>query len=119
MKKTKYMVFKGKNVKHDIDDLHIKFNNCFLTRVQTIKFLGINIDESFCWKSHVSYISSKIASVLGILYTVNKVLPQNILLDIYNTLILPHLSYAILVWGSCSMTLKIVYQFCKKKLFVQ
>ena len=27
-------------------------------------------------------------------------LPQNILIDIYNSLIIPHINYCILLWGS-------------------
>ena len=46
------------------------------------------------------------ANVLGILHVVKKMLPQRILMNIlYNTLILPHLSYATIIWGNCPKTL--------------
>ena len=105
MKKTNYMVFKGRNTSYNLDDLHVQLNNVHLTRVHTTKFLGVHIDDSLGWKSHVSYVASKMASVLGILHVVKKMLPQRILMNIYNTLILPHLSYATIIWGNCPKTL--------------
>ena len=53
----------------------------------------------------ISYVASKMASVLGILHVVKKMLPQRILMNIYNTLILPHLSYATIIWSNCPKTL--------------
>ena len=99
------MVFKGRNTSYNLDDLHVQLNNVHLTRVHTTKFLGVHIDDSLGWKSHVSYVASKMASVLGILHVVKKMLPQRILMNIYNTLILPHLSYATIIWGNCPKTL--------------
>ena len=37
---------------------------------------------------------------LAILYILKRVFPREVLLTLYNALILPHLSYCILVWGS-------------------
>ena len=42
---------------------------------------------------------SRIASKIGILNQLKHVLPQNISLLLYNTIILPHINYMILVWG--------------------
>ena len=64
------MVFKGRNTSYNLDDLHVQLNNVNLTRVHSTKFLGVHIDDSLGWKSHVSYVASKMASVLGILHVV-------------------------------------------------
>ena len=45
-------------------------------------------------------LSAKIAKTVGILNTLKHVLPINILKMIYNSLILCHLNYGILLWGA-------------------
>ena len=62
---------------YNLDDLHVQLSDVHLTRVHTTctKFLGVHIDDSLGWKSHVSYVASIIASVLGILHVVKKMLP--------------------------------------------
>ena len=108
------MVFRRRKVGGDFSELNVKFD-VLLTRVNSTKLLGVYIDEYLSWKSHVSYISSKIASVLGIIYSVNKLLLQKILMNLYNTLILSHFSYAVLAWGGCLITLTNRSQVLQKK----
>ena len=47
-------------------------------------------------------MSKKISRITGILKNLQLIVPKNILLTIYNTLILPHINYGLLVWGSQS-----------------
>ena len=45
--------------------------------------------------------SHKVTSrVIGVLFILKHIYPQEVLLTLYNTLILLHLSYCILIWGS-------------------
>ena len=105
MTKTNYMVFKGRNINFDVDELHVQLNDEYLSRVCSTKFLGIYVDEGLNWKPRVNHIASKISSAIGILYVVHKLFPLPILCNLYNTLLLPYLSYANIVWGNCSVTL--------------
>ena len=57
------------------------------------------------WKSHVNHIISMISKNIGIMGKLRDCLPQNILLLLYNTLVLPHLNYCIILWGKCNMYL--------------
>ena len=50
------------------------------------------------WNVHIQKISNKISRSLGIMNRLEGFLPQNILRTIYNSLILPHFNYSILVW---------------------
>ena len=47
-------------------------------------------------------MSKKISRIIGVLKTLQLVMPKNILLTIYTTLILPHINYYLLVWGNKS-----------------
>ena len=52
--------------------------------------------------THKSYFAKNILliRVIGIMYRLKLIYPQAVLLIIYNALILPHISYCLLVWGS-------------------
>ena len=52
------------------------------------------------WNTHINYIASKISRTVGILYRLKDIYPQSVLLTLYNTLILPHFHYCLLLWGS-------------------
>ena len=52
------------------------------------------------WNKHVNHISMKIARSIGILYRLRNIYPESVLLTIYNTLILPHFHYCLLLWRS-------------------
>ena len=50
-------------------------------------------------QTYSSYIFKKFQRT-GVIFRLRRIYPREILLTVYNTLILPHLSYCILVWGS-------------------
>ena len=50
------------------------------------------------WNKHINHISMKIS--IGILYRLRNVYPESVLVTIYNTLVLPHFHYCLLLWGS-------------------
>ena len=52
------------------------------------------------WNKHINHISTKIARSIGILYRLRNVYPESVLITIYNTLILLHFHYCLLLWGS-------------------
>ena len=66
IKKTKYMIFNLSQAHTNHDGSHsIHINNTPLTRVgssfeeKTITILGLNIDDKFTWKKHISQICSE------------------------------------------------------------
>ena len=62
-------------------------------------FLGLTINENLNWKSHLNKVSNKISRTLGVMNRLKHFLTTDTLRTIYNSLILPHLNYCILVWG--------------------
>ena len=63
------------------------------------RILGINIDNKLTWKAHINYITKKISKGVGILLRLSKELSYNILILIYNTILLPYLTYCCIIWG--------------------
>ena len=91
------MVFGKPNKNIPIIKLHIDTAN--IDKVQNFNFLGLHVSSDITWNLHMS---KKISWITGILKKLQLIVPKNILLTIYNTLILPHINYSLLVWGNQS-----------------
>ena len=100
VKKTKYMIFhyRQRNISSFIPQIRI--GDIVIERVHDFNFLGLTIDENMSWKSHTHKIANKISRAIGIINSLKNTLPRNILLTLYNSLVLPHIQYSILCWGS-------------------
>ena len=93
------MVFhnRQRNISALIPTIHI--NGQPIERVTEFNFLGLIIDQHLNWEAHIQKTSNKISRALGIMYRLKRFLPRNILRLLYNSLILPHLQYCIMIWG--------------------
>ena len=47
------------------DEITIKINECKINRVDSVKSLGVYIDNHLTWTKHNDKISKKIASAIG------------------------------------------------------
>jgi len=83
-----------------IDQINIILDGTQLTRVNQTKFLGVIIDENLTWKDHIDGISKTISRNVGVLNKLKHFIPKRILFSLYCTLILPYISYGILLWGA-------------------
>ena len=99
------MLFGTQNKINKIDnDFKLSLDNIEIDRVRAFKFLGVTLDQNLNWKSHIDNLRKKCCSSVGILYKINKFLPESALLSLYFTLILSHFNYGITAWSSASET---------------
>ena len=77
----------------------VKLNGIELVQVTVTKFLGVQIDDKFSCVNQICAVKRKLSSAIGSLYRIKDKVDENTLLTIYNTLILPHLSYCCEIWG--------------------
>lgn len=96
--KTKAMTFCSKQ-KHVVNP-KIYIDNTEIDFVEHFNFLGILMDRNLSWNKHIDKISKKISKTIGIMSKMKNFLPSEVLLTIYNTLIIPHLTYGLLCWKS-------------------
>ena len=86
-----------------------------INEVKEIKFLGVILDNDLKWDSHIEYISKKISKSVSILKMLKFSFPNNVLKNIYFSLIYPYFTYCNLVWGSAFSThLDILVKLQKK-----
>ena len=95
--KSKFMIFSYRN---PIQMNPLIFGEGSIVSTQSIKFLGVTIDENLRFQEHIINLKSSLSRKVGLLYRLNKFLPFEILKLIYQSLILPRLYYGIILWYS-------------------
>ena len=80
-------------------NLRLKIAGSNIEFIDNFNFLGITINKHLNW-TNMDILSAKIAKTVWILNTLKHFLPINILKMIYNSLIICHLNYGILLWGA-------------------
>jgi len=96
--KSRYMLFHKPPKVIPVLRFYLKENN--VEYVENFTFLGMTIDCQLTWKNHINMISLKISRIIGVLRKLKYIFPSHILKTIYNSLIVSHLSYGLLVWGT-------------------
>ena len=100
---TKYLIFSSAQKLCKIKDRHtwdIFLNDTAIERVDKIKLLGVILSEDIKWESHITNLCNKLSRNVAILNKLKNYISSNVLLKLYNTLIAPHLSYCVTVWGN-------------------
>ena len=67
-----------------------------------IKYLGVLIDQNLSWKNHVNSVIIKISKTIGMIAKLRYFVPSTVLVNIYNSLILPYITYGPIAWGNAS-----------------
>ena len=73
----------------------ISVGNNTINETSVTKYLGIHIDKKLNFVNHITEMSMKVAKSIGLLYELNRILPEIILKTLYTSLIHPYLSYGI------------------------
>lgn len=68
---------------------------------ESIKVLGIHIDNELNWDKQVNAVNKRAKLAVRNLNRVNQLLPLKSSLLLYNSLVASHLNYADTVWGGC------------------
>ena len=98
LKKTQYMIFSRRKSKDET--INIKIDDQSISETKSSKFLGVYIDNSLNWKTHISYIAGKISRGIGIILKSRKYLTEDSLLTLYYCFIYPFLIYCNHIWGN-------------------
>ena len=69
-----------------------------------VKYLGLMIDLNLSWKYNIESICHKTSKSIGIIAKIRHYVPRCVLLSIYNSLIVPFITYGFCAWGNCALT---------------
>ena len=71
-----------------------------LDKVETFKYLGVLLSHDLSWGEHVQSTCTKAKKILGLLYRqFYNHAPGNTMLQLYLSLVRPHLDYAASIWS--------------------
>ena len=84
--------------------IDIRIRDSILTKVSTIKFLGVTLDENLTFNDHVKNVNTKISKSVGVMRRLHCQLPANVMVQLYYSLVYSHLTYALLAWGRSGRT---------------
>ena len=100
--KTKYSFFhkpsKNDNIPLVLPKLSICNNK--IKRSESIKFLGVFLDENLTCKDHIRYTENKISKNIALLFRSKLYLTKKCILSLYYSYIHTYISYANIAWGS-------------------
>lgn len=99
--KSNYVLFTNRRSTPNLD---IMIGDVPIERVASTKFLGIQIDEKLTFADHIQQTKSKLSRAAGIMHKVSQTIPISALRCIYSSLVLPHLTYGVEVWGKSSLS---------------
>ena len=77
----------------------IKINNEQIDGVQSITFLGVNINKNLTWNGHIDTVASKISRTIGIISKSKYFISKTSLFQLYYSLGYPYLYYQ---WQHCT-----------------
>ena len=106
VEKAKYSFFHKPSKKYDIPLRlpKLAINSYEIQRKESIKFLGVLLDQYLTWKEHTKRTENKIAKNIGTLYKVRPYLDQKASLCLYYSYIHSYQIYANTVWCSTNRT---------------
>ena len=95
--KTELLLFTNRDIGTQTDQITLNGNH--VRFVGQARFLGVIIDNSLSYGSHVDLVIGKVSKHAGILYRLRTKLPISSRINYYNAFILPYLSYNVVHWG--------------------
>ena len=75
------------------------------TAKETVRYLGIEVDNHLNFKSHIELVISKLNKMGGLMYRLRKILKTSQLLAVYKAYIKPIIQYGVIVYGATSRSI--------------
>ena len=99
--KTFYQIYTSKKTAVEVS---LQLDGAAIKRAQTVKYLGVFIDEDLKWKTHIAKLYTVLSRNVGIISRVRYFLNSKHLLLLYNSLVLSHLNYCCFMYSSTYST---------------
>ena len=116
-KKTKYIITSTSH--KSFPNIALTLNEEVLDRTRSYKYLGVILDENLTYKDHINHIATTVNKKTRTLRRLSHFLPKKIIIMLYKSLILPHLDYAAMIWGSASTSQLQPLQDLQTKTLIQ
>jgi hypothetical protein len=98
--KTNFIQFSSKHTK--TTQAHVKYEGKYIQNINKASFLGLIVDNTLSWQSHLDKFISKLSSASYIIRTLKPILTTENLKVIYNSNAHSIISYGLIFWGNFS-----------------
>ena len=88
--------------KQKLQPFLLSLNNISIKIRQSVKYLGIHLDSTLNFTSHIQMVERRVSTAIGILCKLKSMAPVKILLYMYYAIVFPHFMFGILLWGCSS-----------------
>ena len=109
------VIFKQQRKKLDTE-IEIKLIGKRLYPSQSVRYLGIKIDQNLNWKDHINDIAVKLNRAFALLIKIRNFVNITILKTIYFAVFDSHINYANLVWAQNSNVMSRILTLQKKAM---
>ena len=82
----------------------IRIQDSILTKVSTVKFLGVTVHENLTFNDHGKNVTTKISKSVGDMRRLHFQWPADVMVKLYYSLVYSHLTYTLLAWGRSGRT---------------
>ena len=84
----------------------LQLNGNIIKKQNSLKFLGIILDEYLTWKKHIQLTENKVSKNVGVLHETSKLINSKCLRSIYFSFIQSCINYANIAWVSTNKRAK-------------
>ena len=98
--KTNFMIFNSPFIKTSQPDSIKIDENYTITKIHSMKYLGLYIDPQLKWDIHGENVEKKLSQASGIMWKLKKILPMSAKKRIYHSLFATHINYMLNIWGT-------------------
>lgn len=103
IEKTQLMCFKYK-----LDKLQLASMPTPLSQSETVRFLGLYMDDNFKFQTHIDHLVKKLSRLIYVLFRLRDFVPTETLLQVYYGYIHSNIRFGLLFWGNSSHVDKIL-----------
>ena len=82
----------------------LQLTSNIIERENSLKFLGVILDEHLTWKKHIQLIENKVSKNVGVLHKPSTLINSKCLRSIYFSFIHSYINYANIAWASTNKT---------------
>ena len=71
-----------------------------IENVDSIRYLGITIDNKLSFKNHIDVVNQKLIKLIGLFYRLRKFLSKSQMIQVFKSYVQPVVQYGILIYGN-------------------
>ncbi len=105
-KKTQMLLMSRRRRANELDEVNIVLDGRAVSRSESVKYLGVMVDDKLKWKEQIAAVRRKSFAGLAKIRRLRDVLPVSTKIKLYNALVLPHVDYCSVVWQECGKVLQ-------------